>query len=400
MKGKIFAVSVFMALAGRCADVDESMVNQCLNSLGYAVAMELSIDNPQGEHWYFKTTYAGAQDYISIQQKSAAPKLVIPMHLLSGGKDWHKFEFSVNKTVRISEDTGKVDGSWVVWNQQGVKITNKASFVDGVDGEGKPKAIYYVIVDAPELVGTGFYCQNLSGWKCICQHGCFLAIPKTEKVWQLSFGDVRTKLDLGESVSVVPHVVDKISGVTNENAVVSSIGFWGSQDNQNLTYSGGIVRANATIDSSDFTVLTAVMDLGDGSSLTNTLKFSVQKPADEDYVERAHIKPNTVLKSGNWTELDSASRNALKRSMAHSNTRVTIEYDMPTARWNQAKISINSKYWLIAAKDHATTHVSETIYFADGFDSFEQFAFVWSNSTVTDIHVAFPPKKGLLILFK
>ena len=397
-KSLFFVLSFCAAVAAHGTEVTEAMVNECLAAQDYAVAMKLKISDVVTDRWYYRTTASDASDYVRFQMLSA--KLVIPMHIKSGTRDWNKFEFKVGGSNFFVHETYKNSGTgqWTVWKQDGTKVTSSASVVVGVDGDGNANAIYYVIFDAPELTGD-FRCEMLpNSWGCFCQYGCFLALPRTEKAWEVSFGDVKTALELGESVSAVPHVVDRISGVTNEQAVVSSVGFG---QYSNLEYSGGAVRACATTATTmprEYRTLKAVMDMGDGTSLTNSLVFSVGKPSGDNYVERVHIQPNTVVK-GNWAELDSYNRNAIKRWLARPGAKLTVTYTTASPDWRRIQFYINSKVWYVAEKSYATTSVTESIYFAEGFDPLTQFAFNW-NGTVTDIRVAVPVRSGFIVFVK
>lgn len=393
-------MTLFGAIAANGTEVTEAMVNESLQSLGYAVAMKMTISDLSTDRWYYKTTAADAADYTRFQPKQC--KIVIPMHVKKGMRDWNKFEFYANTVCVFECNTYKntSTGSWTVYKQNGDKVTSSSSVVTGVDDNGDANAIYYVVFDAPELTGN-FRCETLSNnWGCFCQYGCFLAIPTTEKAWQISLGGVETTLALGEAVPVIPRVIDRISGATNEDAVVSSIGFG---EYSNLSYENGTVRARAATSStaqSSTRTLKTIMDIGDGVSLTNSLVFSVEKPSDEKYAERVHIQPGTVLGSGNWTVLDSESVNAIRQYLSRPGARLTIGYQTTYTPWWRMRLYVNSQYWFVAEKSNTSADVSESIYYADGFDPLENFVFNFNNGTITDISVALPISAGFTLIVR
>ena len=392
----VFAAAV--ALAIDAADVDAMLASQ-----QYITAHKLGLD----QRWWGGRLYhdgcANYSEYLAAAGRPGA-KLAIVFKVKGNNPYWHKLGFTANGEDVLVEETGvdAATGEHVVYNSSGSLVTGNYFSIDDT---------FFILLDPPANPSFSMQGQWSSeenpGWN-IDLIDIFVAVPAVGHIWQLVFSEYPTTLRLGESAPCRAVLVDKITGATNENCVITYSTGW-----ENCHYEDGRLYALATADATELTATSEhVIDEETGATATNVVRVSVSVPSLKlsRFVEVAHWDLDWTVRNW-WTEMSAGQYGALFAEMARAMNRegiaVKIDYTHQAAgpSWNQMIVRINYdelRTWHFGpagANYDEGTELEAVAFFAGGFDHINQLCFNTNDALIRRITV-YRPNRGTTICLR
>ena len=398
--------TVKLVVAGACIlaatfarAIDAADVDAMVSPLQYITAHKLSLN----ERWWGGRLYhdgcANYSDYLAAAGRPGA-KLAI-VFKVHGNSYWHKLGFTAGGNDVLVEETGvdAATGEHVVYNSSGSLVTGNYFSLDDT---------FFILLDPPanpNFSMQGQWTDEVStGWN-VELLDIFVAVPTVGHIWQLVFSECPATLQLGESAPCRAVLVDKITGETNENSVVTYSTGW-----ENCHYENGRLYARATADATEVTATAVyVVDEETGATATNVVRANVSVPSLrlERFVEVAHWDVDWTIRNW-WTEIGEGQYGALFAEMAEAMNRdgiaIKIDYTHQAAgtSWNQMLVRINYddlKTWHfgpVGTNYAEGTELEAVAFFRDGFNHINQFCFNTNDALIRRITV-YRPFRGMII---
>lgn len=317
---------------------------------------------------------------------------------------YHQFKiFGGDNTLlmdQYSGDPDSVTGERVLYTAQGALVMgNPCSTDEGV--------YHYYLIDLPDLEALGGNIRSEGNWSSDAAVGwytlpidMFVAVPASGYIWEMRFVDYPQVLPLGESAPLRAALIDKLSGITNEECTITYAmqdGWW------NCHYEDGRLYALASITNLSITATTTLKeeeegdDDDEGTVYSAAVNVTVPMLNLNRYAEVTHWDLATEVRNW-WTE---ESRDLCAEMAPFLNkpmVAIKISYTQQAAgnSWNQGIIRVNwddLRFWHLGppGQNYPEGSKLEAVgFFANGFDHCNQWIYNMNDCVIDRITVYWP----------